>query len=278
MKYLLLLIAALALAGAGCTSRQAPAPATSRLSAPPAAGGVPERSEGGVGPQAAAPVTSAPVAAPLHLDPASLPLKIIHGNPAVKAVALTIDDGPHPAYTPKILALLAQYHVHATFFVVGKMVAQDKKLVLAEHAAGDLVENHTYNHLDLKQLSKTSPDTVRKEIARDQELLTPLLGAAPQFLRPPAGHTNDQVDQIARSLGLTTVMWNTQSDFGQKDPQVIYDHVVNHVKNGTIILMHDGVPATLIALPRVLATLQKRGYTFETIDELARDLGGKPAA
>ena len=269
MKYLLLLIAALALAGAGCHSAPLTAPAASRLSAPPAPGGVPERSEGGVG----------AAAAPLRLDPATLPLEITRGNPAIKAVAITIDDGPHPAFTPQILTILAQHHVHVTFFVVGKMVAQDKKLVLAEQAAGNLVENHTYNHLDLKQLSKTSPDTVRKEIERNQQTLEPILGAAPQFLRPPAGHTNDQVDQIARSLGLTTVLYRTKSDFGQKDPQVIYHQALAHLNNGqmngTIILLHDGVPATLIALPKIIETLQQRGYKLETIAEMARDLGGK---
>jgi peptidoglycan/xylan/chitin deacetylase (PgdA/CDA1 family) len=162
------------------------------------------------------------------------------------------------------------------------MAAQDKKLIMAERAGGHLVENHTYNHLDLKQLSKTSPDAVRKEIVRSQELLGPLLGAAPQFVRPPAGHTNDQVNQIIRSLGMCAVMYGTQSDYGQKDPQVIYHHALAHLNtgamNGTIILLHDGVPATLVALPQIITTLQQHGYALQTIDEMARGLGAKPAA
>jgi peptidoglycan/xylan/chitin deacetylase (PgdA/CDA1 family) len=260
MKYPLLLIAGLALGLAGCHSR----PPGAKAAATP-------RAANALTPAAA----SALLPPPAQLDPASLPLEIKHGNPNIKAVALTIDDGPHPAFTPQILAILAQNHVHATFFVVGIKVAEDKKLIMAERAAGHVVENHTYNHLDLKQLAVKHPEAVRREIERNQELLAPLLGAAPQFLRPPAGHTSATVDAIIRSYGMTAVMYGTQSDYGQKDPQVIYHHVVDHVKNGTIILLHDGVPATLIAMPQIIQTLQQRGYQFQTIVELAQGLVGK---
>ncbi len=78
--------------------------------------------------------------------------KLIRGNPRVKAVALTFDDGPHPAYTLKILAILKKYKVKATFFVIGKMVEQYPDLVRAEDAAGDLVGNHTYYHVNLNHI------------------------------------------------------------------------------------------------------------------------------
>jgi peptidoglycan/xylan/chitin deacetylase (PgdA/CDA1 family) len=260
--------AGLALVLAGCRAAQttvpaAVAPPAQQLQAGPVTVPSPAPSPG----PAAAPVAAAP------LDPASLPLVIKRGNPAVKAVALTIDDGPHPEFTPKILKILAAQQVKATFFVVGKLVAAHPELVRAERDAGHLVENHTYDH---EELTSLSPEGVRKQLVRGSQVLESALGTAPQFFRPPCGKHDEQIERIARDLGLTTVMWSTYpGDQGELPAPRIYRGVVDHVQNGSLILLHDGVKQTLMALPEIISTLKKRGYAFQTVAEMARGLGAK---
>ncbi len=255
----LLLALALALGAlAGCRSQVTVAPPLLPPPAPPAAvtgPAVPEAS---------------PTAAPL--DPTSLPLVIKRGNPAVKAVALTIDDGPHPTFTPRILEILHTAGVQATFFVVGRLAAAHPELVRAEREAGHQVENHTYDH---QELTRLSAENARRQLVRGGQAVEAVLGQPPQFFRPPCGKYDEKITRLARDLGLTTVMWTIHSgDVGQGNAQIVYHNVVDHVTNGAIILMHDGAPATLTAMPNAISTLQQRGYAFQTIEKMAQGLSG----
>jgi len=203
-------------------------------------------------------------------------LKLIgRGLPSVPAVALTFDDGPHPDFTLRILQILAENNVHATFFVVGKMVALHPELVRAEFQAGHTVGNHTYDHPDLARMSQ---DDVHHQWLLCSRALQDITGVAPRFCRPPGGEHNDMVVQVAADLGLTTVMWSDYAgDYGCSDGGYIRRATVEGAKNGAIILLHDGVEQTVQVLPQIIAGLRQRGFTFQTLDEMAQALEASSA-
>ncbi len=192
--------------------------------------------------------------------------KLFRGNPDIRAVALTFDDGPHPRFTPQLLALLAQYHIKATFFVVGKQAERFPELVRAEVAAGHIIGNHTYHHIKLTHLS---PTQVRAEWLACDDVVQAATGKRPTLCRPPGGDYNDAVITAAMNCNLTTVLWTDDpSDYARPGTIVIARRTLDTVKNGAIILLHDGVQQTVDALPHIIDNLRRRGFSFETVDEM----------
>jgi len=222
-------------------------------------------------------VTPQPTVQPTQPDvtPTSVPLKPIlsEGDSTKPEIALTIDDGPHPTYTPQVLSILQQYGVHATFFVVGENVQRYPSLVQQELAAGHLVGNHSWDHPDLTTLSA---DAIHKEISETSDILQQTTGVQPAFFRPPYGAINDEVQAQASQLGLTSTTWSVDpKDWQTPGTQVIINRVLNQVENGSIILMHDGGDnrsESVAALETIIPTLQQRGYQFVTIQQMANEL------
>lgn len=194
--------------------------------------------------------------------------KIIEGNLARKQVAITFDDGPHPAYTPQLLRILKQYHDKATFFVVGEMAERSPDLIRAEIAAGDSVGNHTYDHVSLVKIPS---EYVGTEIKACGEVIQQITGKAPHLLRPPGGVYNEQVAAEANSLGYTLVLWtNDPGDYASPGSDVILSRLFSKINNGTIILLHDGIQQTIDILPSLLGYLKDHGYQTVTIDEMLK--------
>ena len=192
--------------------------------------------------------------------------KIIHGNRQKKWVALTFDDGPHPQFTPKLLALLRQEQVKATFFVVGEMAEKYPDLVRAELAQGHAVGNHTYHHVNL---TKILPRDVATEVVACGDVLQKITGQRPHLFRPPGGDYDKGVIETTDALGYTTVLWTDDpGDYASPGQQLIAKRVLAHVNNGGIILIHDGIEQTFAVLPEIITTLKKEGYTFVTVDEM----------
>jgi len=192
--------------------------------------------------------------------------KLMRGDPNVKAVALTFDDGPHPQFTPKILAILKKYDVRATFFVVGKMAAKYPELVKMEAAAGNVVGNHTYNHVNLTRIPVSM---VEQEWQRGSDIIKRILGTRPVFCRPPGGDYDKDVINSAAAHGLTTVLWTDDpGDYAKPGDKVIAERVLRRIDNGGIVLLHDGVQQTIDVLPQIIESLQKRGFKFVTVAEM----------
>ncbi len=195
--------------------------------------------------------------------------KLTRGNPDVRAVALTFDDGPHPLYTLKLLAILKRYHVKATFFVVGKMAKRYPDLVRAEERAGHLVANHTYDHLNL---TKLKPDQILAQWQENNALLKSIIGKDIKFCRPPGGDYNASVIAAAEQSGLTTVLWTDDpGDYANPGNNTIERRVLGWIRNGGIILLHDGIQETLDVLPQIIEHLQRNRFKFQTVEEMARD-------
>jgi polysaccharide deacetylase family sporulation protein PdaB len=187
-----------------------------------------------------------------------------------KKIALTFDDGPYPDITNPILDLLKTYNAKATFFVVGNKVDQFPETVQREIAEGHEIANHTYNHIYFKK--NMSPDTIHNEIMKTEQTLEKLTGRKPLLFRPPGGFYNEQMIQIAKKLGYTTVMWSWHQDTKDwRSPGVnkIVRKVLNNARNGDIVLFHDyGSTQTVQALGIILPELEKRGFQIVTVSEL----------
>ncbi|MFC1408843.1 polysaccharide deacetylase family protein [Streptacidiphilus sp. N1-12] len=197
-----------------------------------------------------------------------------------KCVALTFDTGPSPQ-TPKILALLRQYHIHATFFLRGDNALKYADFTRQTAAEGNELETLTWNHHILTRISK---EEVRDEIVRGREAVAKVTGITPTLLRPPQGRTSDTVTGIARDLGMAEVEWSaTGSDYATNDSQLIADRILKDTRRDGIILLHDwvdptnrGYNGTVASIPLIVAKLQSEGYTFVTVSQLLAP--GKPQA
>jgi peptidoglycan/xylan/chitin deacetylase (PgdA/CDA1 family) len=110
-----------------------------------------------------------------------------HGNTTLPEVALTFDDGPNPPYTARILAILQQYGITATFFDVGRQVQAHPDLVRQEYSSGYAVGNHTWGHANLSHLSEPS---IIWQLTTNEDLIQHVIGVRPPFFRPPYGAFN----------------------------------------------------------------------------------------
>jgi peptidoglycan/xylan/chitin deacetylase (PgdA/CDA1 family) len=197
--------------------------------------------------------------------------------PPGSKVYLTFDDGPS-VYTPQILSELQAEGVPATFFVIGQNAQQNPSYVQQEHAAGEVIGDHTWDHPDLTTLSSAQ---VKSELQSTADEITNLAGTPPALWRPPYGAFNDTVTQIASSLGLSMRLWDVDSqDWTMPGTDTIVNNVVNNVSPGAIILMHDGSPdltgdrsQTVAALPTIIDTLRARGYGFGTLSPTSGPTG-----
>lgn len=189
-----------------------------------------------------------------------------------KVIALTFDDGPDPEDTPQILELLKQYEAKATFFIVGNKAEAYPELVSREIAEGHELANHTYHHT---YFNRSFPENkISEEIRRAEEIIFKASGQKSHLFRPPGGYYNEALVQTARKAGYTVVMWswhiNTR-DWATPGVSKITSTVLNNVKNGDIVLLHDwveGKTQTVDALKQILPELKNRGYRFVTISEL----------
>lgn len=193
---------------------------------------------------------------------------------SLKLVALTFDDGPYPPYTGQILDVLKERQVPATFFVIGQNAAKYPDIIRRIAAEGHQLGNHTYNHVDLLKLDRQAIIT---EIAQTNKVIADAVGYAPHVMRPPHGFRDAVVMDAMAEYQLKVVEWSVSSrDWVNPGAEVIAERVLGKVKNGSVILLHDG-DGIAAALPReqtVIATriiidkLAAQGYKFVTVDEI----------
>lgn len=183
-----------------------------------------------------------------------------------KLVALTFDDGPHAVCTPMLLDGLKERGVHATFFLMGENIEGNEELVSRMKQEGHLIGNHSYRHI---QLTKEGEDKVCDAIEKTEGIISGITGTRPQYLRPPYGDWNDELEC---RMNLTTVFWTVDSlDWKLQDTSQIVSRVLKRTGNSDIILMHDIFPTSVEAALQIVDTLQAQGYTFVTVDELMID-------
>ena len=159
-------------------------------------------------------------------------------------MALTFDDGPNPAWTPRLLEILASHDVHATFFLLGSRAEAEPALVRQIAAAGHLIGNHSWSH---PNLAIASAVRVHEELSRTSQTLEQITGAPVRFFRPPFGARRPEVLRAARRLGMAPVLWNAMtSDWNNPSADAIASSLICKIDNLTRrghasnIVLHDG--------------------------------------
>ncbi|HET9994264.1 MAG TPA: polysaccharide deacetylase family protein [Candidatus Acidoferrum sp.] len=203
---------------------------------------------------------------------------------AKNKIALTFDDGPDPSWTPKILDVLKQKNVPATFFVIGLDANKWPELLRREYADGHEIGNHTYSHPDWEN-PNLSTTQIRWELNLTERLIESIVGAKSILFRPPFGidHQPEYAEEVAhlpsaQDMGYIIVGQKVDpNDWSQESPGVpisaakIVANVLHEAPKGNIVLLHDGGgnrSQTLAALPQIIDALRAQGYQFVSVADL----------
>jgi peptidoglycan/xylan/chitin deacetylase (PgdA/CDA1 family) len=199
-------------------------------------------------------------------------------------LALTFDDGPNPAWTPRLLDMLAAENVHATFFMVGRFAEAEKALARRVLEGGHLIGNHTWSH---PNLSRTRSSRIREELQRASDSLAQILGQPIRYFRPPYGARRPVALRSAREIGLVPVLWNAMTtDWKEPSADLIAQRLMRKIERNkshgwaTTIVLHDGRHKELGANrgPSVSAASQlishyKANHRFVRVDSWSEDTG-----
>ena len=208
---------------------------------------------------------------PEPVQRADVPAQVTVGGAPL--VALTFDDGPRSSTTGPLLDGLELREVPATFFLVGNRIPGNEDLVRRMAAEGHQIGIHTYDHVELKGLSRRDFDL---QVGKTRALITRLAGDGSYWLRPPYGF----LDRNAGSwCGGPVILWSVDpEDWKDKDIDRIVAAVTEHVSDGDIILLHDLFPSSAQAALRIVDALLARGYCFVTVEQLMAERGVTPEA
>src|SRR5512143_72124 len=191
---------------------------------------------------------------------------------ARREIALTLDDGPDPDVTPRVLELLDAANVKASFFCIGWRARENPALCREIVARGHRVENHGDSHS--WAFSAFGPRRMKADIAAAQACLADITGQAPRFFRPTAGLRNPFLEPVLASLDLRLAAWTRRGyDTREGRPDVVLGRLTRHLAAGDILLLHDGhaartpagQPAVLGVLPPLLRRLTEEGLRLVTL-------------
>lgn len=189
-------------------------------------------------------------------------------DPSRPMICLTFDDGPFSPTTEPILDILEIYNSKATFFVVGDMIWQYPQTLKREHNLGMGIGNHTYYH---PCLPLCSLERMVDEINMTNHDARLVLNQSLDIMRPPHGETNEMV---RAAIELPIILWSLDTlDWENLDSGIIYNRVMNNVKDGDIILMHDTLDCTRVSVSWMVPALIERGFQLVTVEEMMRAKG-----
>lgn len=186
---------------------------------------------------------------------------------AAPYIALTFDDGPHPKNTPRLLDMLRERNIKATFYVVGTNVKLYPSIVRRIVAEGHEIGNHTRTH---PNLSKMSSAAVRDQLDTSRDAIVATCGVKPRTMRPPYGAlTSSQRSWIHSEYGYPTILWDVDpKDWKKPGHSVVTSRILEGTRNGSIVLAHDLHKETIDAMPATLNGLLQKGFKFVTVSQL----------
>lgn len=181
-----------------------------------------------------------------------------------RMVALTFDDGPHPAYTAELLDILEEHGAAATFFELGTNVSKCPEQLARAVSLGCEIGSHSYAHDNLAEME---PDAMRADLAAADEQFIQAAGQAPVLLRPPGGQFSQRLQE---ECGKAVVTWSIDTqDWKFRDAETIVDYVKGQERlEGQVILMHSIYPSSVEAARVLIPWLQEQGYRLVTVSEL----------
>jgi len=184
-----------------------------------------------------------------------------------KEVALTFDDGPNAEYTPKILDILKQWNVEATFFCIGSEVEKNSPLVERMQAEGHLIGNHSYSHSNFFPLLRVKH--MIADIQRCEDSIKAVTQQPVKFFRPPFGITNPLIKKALKSFDYYIIGWNIRSlDTSIDNVDKIVKRIIKRIRPGSVILLHDRLPHSEQLLVKTLTYLSENNYTVKRVDKL----------
>jgi len=184
-----------------------------------------------------------------------------------KGIALTFDDGPDPVSTPKILTILKESGVKATFFVIGKKAELYPDLVRQIDEEGHVIGNHSYGHQ--YTIGFFSTKRLTNDIEKCNEIIFRTIGKTPAFFRPPFGVTNPRYAPALKSNRLISVGWNLRSlDTQARNKYQVIDKIISKLKNKDIVLLHDHLPVTADALTDIIEHCKNKRLRIEPLSKL----------
>ncbi len=197
---------------------------------------------------------------------------VLSASRGTRKVALTFDDVPDPRFTPKVLDVLKNKKVCATFFVVGTRSLKHPEIVRRIHREGHNIGNHSYSHPDFSKLPLAK---VQEQIGRAEKAIGGIVEFRPKLIRPPYGEILPRQLDWAKQRGYTVVNWDVDSaDWRQLNADQVFRNVTRSVRPGSVVLMHAGggegqnLSGTVKALPRIIDWLRAHDYEPVTLAEL----------
>ncbi len=193
-------------------------------------------------------------------------------DPLKPMVALTYDDGPSKNSTSRILETLRANGGRATFFMVGNRAEKNGAVIRQMVEQGCEVANHTYDHT---LMSKVDPAELERQLMMTNQVVADAGGVTPVLMRPCGGDTNEAGMGVAGAISMPAVLWSIDTlDWKTRDAEKTVSAVLDHVKDGDIILMHDLYETAADASDVIVPELIRRGYQLVTVSELASYRGG----
>ena len=193
-------------------------------------------------------------------------LLVSRGKRRHRVVALSFDDGPHPEHTERILAVLREEGVKATFFLIGTEVQKYPALAKAIARDGHGVGGHAWSHRRLSGMARRALD---KEVEQTAALIREVTGVSSKLFRPPYGTVTLPLLWYAATRGWTVVLWSADSGDARRDASpAAMRAAAQSVGPGDIVLLHEDYPHTVEALRDIIRDLKTRGLSFATVEEL----------
>lgn len=228
---------------------------------------------------------SIPIEAPAHapdLTPPPAPgtpvskISFSSCNVEGQYVAMTFDDGPHAQNTPRLLDMLKQRGIHATFFVVGQNATEYPDILKRIVAEGHELANHSYTHPILASMGEAG---LRDQMEKTHQAVLKATGVTMKVMRPPYGALSEPQRRWVRSnFGYNVILWDVDPlDWKFRDAARVEQEILGHTRAGSIVLSHDIHKTTVDAMPSTLDALTAKGFKFVTVSELlAMDKPGAP--
>lgn len=190
------------------------------------------------------------------------------GDRSGNSIAITFDDGPTPGATDRVLQILKERNVKATFFCIGKNAANAESFVRQMDADGHLIGNHSFNHG--KWFDLQSHEKMQDELIKTDEAISAAINKKPKLFRPPYGVTNPN---LAKAVGdhYQTIGWSVRSfDTASKDRDRIWKRITKKLRGGDIVLFHDRCEITIELLPEFIDHVANAGLNIVPLDQLLK--------
>lgn len=192
---------------------------------------------------------------------------VCNGQTAEKVVSLTFDDGPDNQLTPKLLDQLHELGIPATFFCIGKKVAENKDLLHRMDQEGHLIGTHSFTHSNWFDFFSST--RMRKELEESTKSIFHLIGKKPLLFRPPYGVINPMLKKALRGSGLIVIGFSNRAwDTSSRNEDTIRSRIIKNIRPGDIILLHDTIPETIEIIKSLAGILNEDGYRIISLDKL----------